>query len=268
MSKIRKIFRKLTYWDLAIGIVVLILFLAFFFFFYRKQAYVDIRVKLTNQEVLYAQTNPRDWYANRFFKGDVERDALGRVTSEIEEVETFNVNSDRKAVYLDLKVGASYDSRTKLYSFKGKPLVFGTPLRFNFSQVTFDGIVTEFPGSDSYFGYREGTKEIAAIGRNAEPFVAASIKKGDKIYDSNGVLLAEVLDIQVKPAEKVTQTDRGDLLLRYDPLYKDILVRLRLKTKTWNEEVIVFDNIPVKIGAQIPLNFDRVSIFPAITEIY
>jgi hypothetical protein len=268
MFQIRKLFQKLTYWDLAIGIVTLVLFLAFFFFFYRKQEYVEVRMKVTDEEVLYARTYPKVWYANRFFKGDVEQDALGRITSEITGVETFNVASDRKAVYLDLKIKASYDSRTKLYSFKGKTLVFGTPLRFNFSQVTFDGIVTEFPGWDKYVGYQVGTKEVAALSRNIELFVATSIKNGDKIYDSNGILLAEVLEAQVRPAQKVTQTDRGELLLRLDPLYKDVVLRLRLRTKTWQGEVFMFDDLPVKIGEAIPLNFERASIFPAITEIY
>ena len=132
MGRIRKFAKKLTYFDIGIIAIVVALGLGFFSFFYRKAEYVNIRVKVTDQDVLYVRTQPATWYANRFEVGDVERGALGREISRIVGVETFNVTSRRKAVYLNLRVRATYDTRTKLYSARGKPLIFGTPVRFNF----------------------------------------------------------------------------------------------------------------------------------------
>src|SRR3990170_1979301 len=116
MKAIKKLLQSLTYFDIGVILVLAILSIAFFSFFYRKAEYVNIRVKVTDKEVLYAWSQPQNWYAERFEIGDVEKDALGRVISEIVGIERFNVDSQRKAVYLDLKVRAVYDSRSKLYS--------------------------------------------------------------------------------------------------------------------------------------------------------
>lgn len=274
MKIFRRLIKKLTYFDFALIALVVVLFLGFFFFFYRKAEYINIRVKVTDQDVLYAQTQPATWYANRFEMGDVEIDALGRVISEIIGVERFNVTADRKAVYLDLRVRATYDTRTKLYSARGKPLIFGTPVRFNFSKVTFDGIVTEFPNSESQKNLSITETKVAALLRGIrpeetpiEPAIIEAVKKGDKVYDSNGNVLAEVLDITIRPAERVAQTDRGELLLRYDPLYKDALLTLNIRTKILDKEAFMFDNIPLKVGEWVPLNFEHVSLWPQIIKI-
>lgn len=275
MKAIKKVLKKLTYFDIALIVLLTILFLGFFFFFYRKAEYANIRVKVTDQEVLYARTLPTTWYANQFVVGDVERDALGRVISEIVGIERFNVKSDKKVVYLDLRVRATYDTRTKLYSARGRPLIFGTPVRFNFSKVTFDGIVTEFPNSSAQKNLKITNTKVTALLRGIEPEkvpdepeILKAVKVGDKIYDSNGKVLAEVLDLKIRPAERVTQTTQGELLLRHDPLYKDALFTLNIRSKILDNEPFMFDNIPFKIGERLPLNFEDVSLFPVIIKIF
>ena len=275
MKAIKKLLQSLTYFDIGVILVLALLSIAFFSFFYRKAEYVNIRVKVTDKEVLYAWSQPQNWYAERFEIGDVEKDALGRVISEIVGIERFNVDSQRKAVYLDLKVRAVYDSRSKLYSARGKKLNFGTPIRFDFSKITFDGIVTEFPNSE----YQKNlvirdlkvVAKLRGISQNSawtvEPEVVESIKKGDIIKDSNRVVLAEVLDSKVMPAEHITQTDRGELMLRYDPVFKDGIFTLRIRTKFYNGEPYVFDNVPLRIGEGLPLNFGHTSVFPVIVDI-
>lgn len=275
MKAIKKVLRKLTYFDIALIVLLVILFFGFFFFFYRKAEYVNIRVKVTDQEVLYARTLPAVWYANQFVVGDVERDALGRVISEIVGIERFNVKSDKKAVYLSIRVRATYDTRAKLYSARGRPLIFGTPVRFNFSKVTFDGIVTEFPNSEAQGNLEIINTKITALLRGIipekipeEPVILEALKVGDKIYDSNGNVLAEILDLEIGPAERVTVTDKGELLLRHDPFYKDALFTLSIRTKIFNNEAFMFDNLPLKIGEEVPLNFENVSLFPIIIDIF
>ena len=274
MKLLRDISKKLTYFDILALSVLFVLALAFFFFFSRKVEYITIRVKVTDQDVLYAQTQPATWYANRFEVGDTEKDTLGRVTAEIVGVERFNVSSDRKALYLDLKIRALFDSRSKLYSAKGKSLNFGTPLRFNFSKVTFDSLVTDSPSIEMQKDLKVVDKKVVALLRGIkpeeitiEPLVIQSVKKGDKVMNSNGEVLAEVLDVKIRPAERVTQTDKGELLLRADPLYKDALFTLNIRTKILDNEPFMFDNIPFKIGEWVPLNFENVSLWPQIVEI-
>ena len=278
MKIIKGLLKNFSWFDYSALLVILIVALVVFFFFYRKSEYVDIRIKVTDQNVLYAWNYPQNWYANSFKKGDVERDVLGRVITEIKNVESFNIDDLRKAVYLDLRVRATYDSRTKLYSARGKALNFGSPVRFSLSGVTFDGIVTEFPNSELQENLIIDSKKVDVLVRGiqetekgkefVEPEVVDSIKVGDKIVDSNSRLLAEVLEIETNLAERVTEDDRGNLLLRHDPFYKDALITLNLRAKTVNNESYVFDDFPLRLGKEVELTFSDVFVKGKIIKIY
>lgn len=263
---LKKLFKRISWFDGIFISLIMLVGVAFFLFFLRKPEYVTIRVKVTDQDVLYQRIEPKNWYANRFQIGDSELDALGRKITEITGIESFNVDAQSKALYVDLKVRAVYDSRTKLYSARGKSLVFGTPMRINLSTVTFDGFVTEYPNSVFFKEMSEKKVVVNLLARSVEPALASSIKKGDKVFDSNQTLLAEIIDISVSPAERVTQTASGELLLRYDPLYKDVIFKTKLRSKKYQNELYIFDNLPLKVGEIVPLNFSQTSIFPMITS--
>ena len=278
MKSLKKLFKNFALFDYSALLIILTILFVAFFFFYRKSVYIDIRVKITDQEILYASESPLNWYADRFIEGDVERDVLGRVISEIKNVETFNVSSLQKAVYLDIRVKATYDSRTKLYSARGKTLVFGAPVKFNLSGITFEGIVTEFPNSE----FQKNiviTNEVAEVlvkgvretmnGKEfIEPQVINSIMVGDNIIDSNGVILAEVININVRPTKRVTQDDKGNLLLVSDPYYKDALITLKLRTKIVNKTSYIFDNFPLRLNEELLLTFNNLFVKSKIIKIY
>ena len=271
------LFKSLTWFDfMTFGILSLII-LSASLFFYRKGEFVTIRVKVTDQNVLYAWNNPQNWYANRFQVGYIEKNTLGEVISEIIGVDSFNVESKNKAVYLDLRVKAVYDSRTKLYSARGKQLVFGTPVRFNFSEITFDGIVVEFPNSEFQKDLNVKNSKVSALVRgfktdgklieSVEPQVLEKLRVGDKIVSSNGTVLVEIIDVKTYPAQRTIQNERGDLLLRYDPIYKDALITLNFLTKEFNGESYIFDDIPLRVGDEIPLVFKDLVVEPVIVDI-
>src|SRR3989344_4307094 len=263
LKNLVRLINKVTWFDRILIFLIVSSGLVFFIFFYRKAEYVTIRVKVTEQEVLYAYSLPKSWYANRFEIGDQELDTLGRPSAEIIGIERFNTDSSHKVVYLDLRVRAVYDTRTKLYSARGRNLIFGAPIRLNLSKIVFDGIVTEFPGSERQV--KTELVEIDALARSVEPAMANFIKKGEQIFDSNGILLAQTAEVEIKPAEQVTQTAAGELLLRANPLYKDVRLKLLVRTKEVFNELFMFDDVPVKVGEIIPLNFEKLSLFPIVT---
>ena len=274
MKKIKQFLSKVTGFDLILIAVLIILALFFFFFFNRKTKYIKIRVKVTDQEILYARTQPDSWYANQFQIGDVERDALGKIVTEIVGVEKYNISDGQKVIYLDLEVKALYDSRTRLYSARGKPLLVGTPIRFDFSYVIFNGIVTKIPDSKQQNNFAIKKTRVKALLRGfipqnqpIEPKILESLKEGDKIFDSNGNTLVEMLEIEIVPAERVTQTDSGELLLKQDPFYKDVYFILDIRAQFLNGEAYIFDNLPLKIGITVPLNFPYLSLSPIIIAI-
>lgn len=260
MKLSRSVFKKLTPFDMGVGVIIAIAGLVFFLFFNRKAEYITIQVKVTNQDVLYQNTEPAIWYANRFVVGDKERDALGKPITEILAVDTFPIDGKRNAVYLKLRVRAVYDTRTKLYSTHGQNIMFGTPVRFSLANVTFDGFVTEFPGSEKNHMVKIGKAKVVSLARYLEPAVAQAIQPGDKIINSDHVVLAEIVDVMIKPAERVTTNYAGDLLLRPDPIFKDAVITAEMRTKTIGNETFIFDNMPLKIGQFFPLILNNVML--------
>lgn len=267
MSRKYKFLSWFTFFD-AIALSVLVsLAIVFFLFFYRKSQTIDIKVKITDQEVIYAGTNPKNWYADKFQIGDAELDGLGRKQAEIIKVDKIQTTPTNKAVYVTLRVRSLFDTRSRSYSVRGKPISFGTPLRFTLSKVSFDGIVTDFPNAEFDEKTTFGQQEIKTLARGVEPKIAATVRVGQIITDSNNKTLAEVLEVNITPAERVTQTDSGELLLRRDPLYKDLEVVLKVQSRLIERQLHIFDDIPLKIGEVVPLNFDNFSLFPFVTEI-
>lgn len=268
--KTLKLFKnKISYFDLVLGFVFVCIMVGLFLFFFRKNTYVNIRVKITDQDILYATTSPQNWYANKFEVGDVERDQLGRVVTQINNVETFNVSGDRKAVYLDIKIKAVYDTKSKTYSAKGTNLIFGNTIRFYFSKVSTNALITESPNDLIQNNLKISNKVITAIqrGPSTEPEVLEKIKAGDVITDSNGTILAKVENIKLVPAQHITQNSQGDLLLRYSPYYKDALLTISIRSKEYKNEIFVFDNLPLKLGMGLPLNFPNQTIYPTVLDI-
>lgn len=263
---IKKIKAKFSIFDLLLAGSLVLLVGVFFFFFYRKSEYIKIRVKVTDQDVLYAGTLPKNFYANQFEVGDVEYDAIGRKIAEIVKIDSYNLNPSDRVVYLDLLVKSTYDSRTKTYSVRGNGIRYGSPMRFNLLKVTFDGYVTEFPNSMDAHHVQVGVKRVETIGRGLEPFIADAVHVGDTFYDSSGNVLVKVLSVENKPAERVIQDFSPQLYLRNDPLYRDIYITVEVKTKTVDGIVYLFDDLPLKIGESVPINLKDISVFPAITK--
>jgi hypothetical protein len=267
MTKSLKAFAKLHWVDIVIFSIVIAVLLSFFFFFYRKATYITIRVKVTNQEVLTAQAEPRNNYAWRFHPGDIERDVLGRVVTEIESVESYAVSTENKVVYLNLRVRATYDTRTQMYAARGKNLMFGTPMRFNLTDVTFDGYVTEVPGATP-LNVKEKVVKVKAFAGSIAPSLVKEIKVGDTVTNSLGKELVKITKVDVQPARQVTQDSAGNLRVAINPIYKDVNLEMDLLVKDVNNaDIVMFDNYKVNIGTVVPINLRRYNLYPAINDI-
>lgn len=267
MKNIIKSLPKLHWVDIFIFFVVGAVLVSFFFFFYRKASYITIRVKVTNQEVLTAYSEPRNNYAWRFHKGDIERDVLGRVVTEIENVETYSVTPENKVVYLDLRVRATYDTRTKMYAARGKNLMYGTPMRFNLTDVTFDGFVTDVPGDEKISAIQK-TIHVKAFAGQVSESLAKEIKVGDTVTDSMGKQLVKITKVEVSPGKQTTVDSKGNILIATNPMFKDVQMEMDILVKDVNNtDVVMFDDYRVNIGVLVPINLRRYNIYPAIDDI-
>ncbi len=267
MKKFFQKFRKLHWVDTLILSAAVVVLVGFFFFFYRKSTYITIRFKVTNQEVLTAHDTPRNDYSWRFRVGDVERDVVGRTIAEIVNVESYPITPENKVVYLDIRLRATYDTRTKLYSARGKNLMYGTPMRFNLHDVTFDGIVTDVPGI-AQVNATEKVIHVKTFLASISPTLAKEIHVGDTVTNSLGKQMVKITKVEVTPATQVTQDIYGNFQIRKHPIAKDVVVWLDLTVRVVNnDEVVMFDGYRVHIGSEVPINQKRYNIYPAIDDI-
>lgn len=246
---------------LFIGLIIVV---TFYLAFYRKAKTINITVKVTDQDVLYASTNPKVWYSKEFEVGDYEIDSLGRKITEVTGVSKYYLDPGTQAVYLDIKINAIYDSRTKQYYYKGKPIVFGTSFRFSLSKVTFDALVVN-PDTNNKPQYT--TVSVKTLSKNIPDFVANKIHKGEQLLDTKQQVLVKITDAVVKPAEEVTTDHWGNLHIKENPVYKDLLLKLEVRCRPTDSSCLSYVDRPVIVGEELPITLEGVSLNTIITDL-
>lgn len=259
--------KKLTLFDIVVLGLMLVLFISFIFVFRRTTPRTTIWVKVTDQDVLYAYTHPQSWYANVFQVGDTEVNALGAPIAKITNVERFVTDEVRKAVYLELNIKATYDTRNKRYTYKGKPLIFGTPLRFNMGKVYFDSIVVSLP--DEVIDHKRIKLTIEAEMKNIPNYQAEAIQQfeGRSVLDKQGITYVTVNKIsKVISKTNYKIIDSNNLTFRKDDEYSDLFMELIVYAKETPSEYFAYRDIPLKIGLSIPISFPEMTFHPIVTK--
>lgn len=259
---------KVTPFDLVVFSLFGILILSFSLFFKRNVVLIPIRVKVTDSDILYATTQPQSWYADKFQVGDKEVDTLGRNISIITHIESYNVDFSRKSIFLDINVRATYDSKTQQYSFKGKPLVFGTPLRFSLKNVYFDSIVVKNPG-DTTLPLRYPII-LQTENKTIPNYLAQAIKKteGKSTLSNQGEVWVRIDKVTLTPAKNVVQFINSDnITLRSNDDFSDVQMTITANAKNIGNTYYAYEDIPLKINSSLPINFPELTYFPQITQI-
>lgn len=261
---------------LMVSVTGLVLFLLIFFL-RREQEWITLRLKVTDRDVFYAKNNPFNFYSHAFVKGDIQFNGIGNKIAEITGVEKFIANPSSQTIYLDISIKAIYDPRSKKYSFKGRPIIFGQPFIFEFSNVKVEGIVTNFPGFLDEIDVKEYKKivkvQIEEESRDfsdvygVRSFIAAAINIGDEYKNSNDEVLIKVIDKEVYPAKRTVFTDSGESFIISDLQLEDVYLTLEVKVKEINKKMYALDFVPLRVGEFLPLNFDKISLRPVITDI-
>jgi hypothetical protein len=255
---------------LAIGFVLI-----FYLFFRRETTYIVARFKVTDENPLYAKNLPNNEYASSFTVGDSENNELGQASAEIVGVDTYKLTPEDNVVYLDIRIKTTYNPRKKTHVFKGKQVVFGQSFTFSFSNVRAKALVVDFPGYESGLEneevivsaqLRDEFREFSDV-YGVQPFVAEAIEEGEKVFDSKGNVLAEVLEIRTEPARRWVFSDRGQAVSVRDPELVDVFMKIKFSATRKNNNLFVLDFLPVLIGEEIPLNFNDVFVSATITDI-
>lgn len=286
MKKTKGKRKYLNFFDALIITAVVLSTAILAFFFLRRSRHMEVIIKVTDKNVLYLYGNPPTWFSEYFREGMIAKDGLGRKTAEIKRVYRYNTAPNKKAVYLTLDLKVDYSLASGKFSYEGKPLVIGAPIKVEFQDLLVEGLVTYVEGVVDEKRTREVLVETQIM-RDSEVFpetngvpayIAEALDVGDVVKDSLGNILITIVDKKVEPAKKIVSDSTGNLFIRRDPLKKDIFLTLKLRVTEINNKIsgseyYLFDNVRVSVGQKIPLHlrnisiYQDMSIYPTVTKI-
>ncbi len=276
-NKFTKLFKKIRPIDLLILCILMILLGSVYLLFKREVKMIQVRVKITDDNPLYADNIPSNQFAYAFTRGDSDKKIFGSYSAKILDVEAYRMNGFKQVVYLDMELEAIQNNSTGVYTYKGRPVVYGETHVFMLSNVKFKGMIVDFPGFLKDVEVKNGEKivetQIRYENRNFSEvygipkYLANRIKVGDQVKDRNGKVWVEILDVTRKPAIRTVVANNGTVTQATDPELVDVYLKLKLKTRTINDKTYAFDMIPVEISETLPLNFHDYTLYPTIINI-
>lgn len=279
MNKILKKLRKLTLFDKLILFIALFVGLLFLYVFFRKQTFIDVTVKVGENDIQYSdwqnQTGTRSWFSELFYVGMKEKDGLGRVSSEVTNLWSYDTLLARKAMYIDLKLKVVYSKSSNQYTYKGSPVLVGYPIKLNLDKVYVQGIITNIKGLKDPRTYETLTIKAKLSEENAvysetsgvKEYLANAIKVGDVMRDSRGQVMLTIVGKTVENAKKVVTTSDGRVLVQSQPFRKDVFLVLEVNAAKIGNRYYIYDDLPLLIGTAVPINISNLLIYPEIMSI-
>jgi len=279
MRNIKKLFKRLTLFDKVLAVLFLFGVIFFAYVFFRKSTIVTINVKVGEDNVRYEpwvrEVGTRVWFSQLFYEGIKETDGLGRTMAEVTSIRSYDTLPSRKAVYLTTKVKAVYNRASNQYTFKGKALLIGSPIKLNLGRLLVEGLVTGIEGvSDPR---EKQTLLVEAQIREETPtypdsngtrdYVADAIHIGDEIKDDRGNITIKIIEKKVENAKRLVTTSDGRTVIGVNPLRKDVYLKMEISAIKIYDRYYLFDDLPILIGNGIPINTPTLSVWPEVSKV-
>ncbi len=268
------------------GIIVFVALAAIAYLFLSpKSKDVEVMVRLAEKDLIWIDNGSlRTNAASAVRAGMKEKDSLGRVIAEITRVNSFDqpstesIYATKKTVYVTVRLRASYNERTGQYRYQGMTLQVGEWVRMTMQSTVISGLIVRVPSGQSehvtWVTARAQLKfegpfihELFLETTGVDKAIAEAIVIGDAAKDSEGNVLAEILDKTVTPAIRTTWDIYGNVFNRRHPRKYDVMLTVRLAARRIGDGLYYLDSIPMKINASVPLFLSRIDIEPRITEI-
>jgi hypothetical protein len=280
MIKVKKFLQGLTLFDYLLVALLFAGVVFFAFIFFRKQQFLEVVVKVSDENVNWASPGTKDWFSSIFYAGMKERDGLGRPQAEVIKVFSYDTQPERKDVFLTLNLRGVYTKALDQYSYKGRPILVGYPIKLQLDSVNAEGIIVSVGNMDNNkkvdltlevrtWDDRRDSYAVTSFTNTTgvRPYVADAIDKESVITDNNGNEVIKVIDKKVVNAKQVVTTSDGRVLVQSNPLLKDMTLTLQVRATIIGGKYYFFNEIPILIGQRLPLNFQNVSIFPDVAKI-
>lgn len=273
-------YKKFAVFDTILTITVVLGIAFFIYAFFRKSDYVVATVKVGDNDVIFNDgvnwNGSRPWFTEFLNQGDIkQKDGLGRTVAEVLSIQSYDMRSNRKALYLKVRFKVVYDRASGQYVVNGLPLVIGATIRIPFSTVAVEGLITNIEGLPDI---RKKTKLIIDAKMEWEtstyvgtsgipPYLASEILKINEVKDGEGNVIIKVLQKRTEDADVFVPTADGRGFVSKNPLRKDVYLTLEVNAIEIGNRYFLFDDMPILIGDTIPLNTNKISVFAVVTQI-
>jgi hypothetical protein len=276
---ISSIIHKLNFFDfLVIGIVFFVVFYLLFDRIQRKEQWIDVRISVENSDWWYQGSPPKFWYASDLKSGDVAKDSYGSKVAEVKNIENLDIGGPYRNIFVDLKLKVVFDKNRNQFLYEYKPLTIGSSVMLNFSNQQLKGLVIGLGREKIDYHYKivrlqkksfqnitsaiTNTNSVTSsvINKPVTPEFSEKIKVGDKSFDNNNELIAEILSIKKETSSYYEFSDvRGKNIKTYNPLYRDLEIDVKIRTYSISG-LDFFIQAPIKIGSQIWVQFPKYSL--------
>lgn len=274
----QKLLHKIKLFDIIIISFFLVIILSVSWLLLRTKKQLKIVIKVTDVNTVdYKKKDSAEaWFASLLYTGLEQKDALGNVTAKIIESKTYDAPLGRKNVYLTLLINSVFSPGTRQYTYNGRNILIGAPIQLLMDKVSVGGFVTDVDGFKRPYEQKKliiTVQFFDLVGQQVTgltgvlPYIPDSINIGDTEKDSLGNNIITVIKKEVEEAKKVTTTANGEVLLRRDPVRKDMYLTLEVKANRIGDRYFLFDDQPLLVDQPLGLNFEKVTVYPIITKI-
>ncbi len=266
---------KPTLFEILLGSAALIIIAAVFFLLFRTRKSLSITIKINEESVIWTNQGVSTWFANLFYVGMEEKNSFGKTMAKVIKVRSYDTDPSKRALYLTVKLDAVYSPGIGQYSYKGKTILIGSTLQLYLDKIFTEGLIVDVEGFRKLNPRIKLTIDARVADINPAfpetlgvmPFIADNINEGDVVKDSQEGIVLHILKKTVEDADKTVITDSGEVLLRKDPVKKDVFLTLEVWAEKINGRYYFFDDVPVVAGQGLPIHLDKISIWPTITKI-
>jgi hypothetical protein len=199
-------------------------------------------------------------------KGDIlvnDEDKAVGIVEDVMLIKTDSKNANN--LYLLLKF------ILKGNKYKDQNLAVGSWLWIKTKTYSAKGMISYISKKQMDLGLIESKKSITLRFRTADKELMKKISTGDTmkeeaIRESKGDAIAEITNITVKDIERVIITEKGEVFVKTDPLEKEILLGIDIKTFDFRDKTY-FNRELFELGNYMKFNFGDYVVSGEIFEI-
>jgi len=257
LKRISCFFKKSLWFNLLVFILIVATIGLGVKYLLRKEKWLEVEIWGNAGEWWWETEAPPYWIANAIEVGDVEYDAGGKKVGEIIEVKKFS-KDEGKQFLLKVKLKVDVNNETGTMKYVNSNLEIGSTLTLRPGNKVIVGNVLWIEGLED-----KRQKKDLIIGVDLYekyPWEAEAFKVGDQMTDEGNNVIAEVLDKQVNEHRIKVTTDNGDVLVRFDPLTRDIFLKIKIQTTEVAGQAFFAGIQEVKVANEINIMLPRYNI--------